>query len=1499
MGHNVATFLWRTLLVQAIRRHYFATSLELLLVVVAFAGALQRQTPVPLGRNPNGTELDSILVSQRPTHVVLGPDTSYNRRLLEAVVDLYSAGDSKEDDGKEMSSALNASIASEVAKKCAEIAANREEGLVHPMCVALETPRGIDGRAADGSLTYTIYRPFLKDGFGTDGNRQYSCDIIVEHLPGWIFSGMNGGYRSEFIYTVYLVFMIPAIRRLNAIAYELSSGLAEMQALMGMSAVQFAAGHFLTAMSFYLVESGIAVTIMYAVGLRRYLEAYLDGINPIMVVVSFLLYDVGQALIPVFVTALFPKGWVRTLLFVALLVVAPALFAPGTVTVSEYLTMTRRSKLFGGVLPQSGLVSVMTIMFLAQDYEGEAGWSVVTRRVMGNNVTILEIWVLMFLSNVVIAFLTWYLPQILPWCADNPRSPLFFLTMRYWKVDDAEMEADATPLQRDPTRFEELPPDVRPIILTRDLTKLFGTVPVLNGVDLKVYERKVTVLLGHNGAGKSTLMRILTGTLGGPTSGVAIVCGYDVYNNREMVRSKVSLCQQSDIFFEDLTCGENALYFAALKDTGGVDVQKATANMLKKMGLKDARDKMPKDVSCGTLRMLSLAIAVASRPKLLMLDEPTAGLDPGTRRKIWDLLQQIGRERTVMLSSHDMFEVDAVADQIVVMSAGTVICSGSATFLKKACGDDVGVLCKPLLKRNQTPARSFKALFQKRLTYTTRSWGIFLVSYMLPLLLLWLLLQSVPVPAPKLLQDEHELYHLYGTSEIRLGYNFPGFTVVLQGSGCTATNLTQTLVVLVEAEGCNVRLVSDINKIRIDDLATYVRTYPMAVLLEPDRIRLMVDGTNPLTLPVLLNLVDTAVLRSLTRKPTSRIVARVSQLELREFTGRASIFVFWVMECAATYALAFSAFAAFPAAERLEGARDIQLMTGLSGSFFVFSHAAFDFIYYVAFVVPWCLIYGRGSGNSVDTCALVFATFVLSSPAMIGMAYVTSEGAPTEVGAMYSQFIWIYLGGIVLFFVSSLFAITGGHVWEYATLVFPPWALLSCFLKISSADIAAELCDRQRAAPSPTSRSGLAPATSTSLRVWRAIFPSWRVEDSGTSAADSDDDDTATWFSSPCEEAKPISFTHNGILPELLFLLVEGLVCLGIASYATAGYFSLAEAVFGRRWTQGSPAEDQNTLPNPGDPEVEEEKNLAIALCDKRAFTAHALVARGLCKSFGNRRVVRDFNLALKPSECFGLLGVHGSGKSTTFNMLAALTDATSGEANTATASMLENARKWQAQISYCQQNGGLLDKLSAHEFLYLIARLRGISPNDVEAAVNCIISIIDIKDNANKPCGAALLGVPPLLFLDEPYTGVDAMSRDRISGAVSRIKKATRTAVMLASHNIDECESLCDRLAIMADGRITCLGTLKQLRDKYTRGYRLELMLKHGVSPDATKLLEEANVLSYHLQERIPWRELFRKVELLERDFPIEYAIVGEKTLEQVFLSLVEASKVQPVASQ
>ncbi|KAH6924472.1 hypothetical protein HPB50_018821 [Hyalomma asiaticum] len=171
-----------------------------------------------------------------------------------------------------------------------------------------------------------------------------------------------------------------------------------------------------------------------------------------------------------------------------------------------------------------------------------------------------------------------------------------------------------------------------------------------------------------------------------PTSGKATVCGFDVARQRGQVRQRVSFCQQTDIFFDDMTCVENLLYFGSLKGARQRRLHNSAVETVRVVGLEDKVNSMPNQLSGGMKRRLSIAMTLVSEPDLLILDEPTAGMDPETRRNIWDTLQKVAKQRTLLLSSHDMEEADAIADQIIVMSSGSVVCSGSTAFLKKACG---------------------------------------------------------------------------------------------------------------------------------------------------------------------------------------------------------------------------------------------------------------------------------------------------------------------------------------------------------------------------------------------------------------------------------------------------------------------------------------------------------------------------------------------------------------------------------------------------------------------------------------------------------------------------------------------------------------------------------------------------------------------------------------------------------------------------------------------
>ena len=188
-------------------------------------------------------------------------------------------------------------------------------------------------------------------------------------------------------------------------------------------------------------------------------------------------------------------------------------------------------------------------------------------------------------------------------------------------------------------------------------------------------------MLGHNGAGKTTLIDIISGH-NQKSSGVVRIDGHDIDLQPDEARRRVGFCPQFDVLFERLTVEEHLYFYGLVKGARG-ELGAEMEQLLGQSGLDVHRRKLSKALSGGYKRKLSLAIAMIANSKVLILDEPTSGMDPESRRKVWDFLQLIRRDRLILMTTHHMEEADALGDRVAVMSHGQVKCCGSALFLKK------------------------------------------------------------------------------------------------------------------------------------------------------------------------------------------------------------------------------------------------------------------------------------------------------------------------------------------------------------------------------------------------------------------------------------------------------------------------------------------------------------------------------------------------------------------------------------------------------------------------------------------------------------------------------------------------------------------------------------------------------------------------------------------------------------------------------------------------
>jgi ABC-2 type transport system ATP-binding protein len=227
-----------------------------------------------------------------------------------------------------------------------------------------------------------------------------------------------------------------------------------------------------------------------------------------------------------------------------------------------------------------------------------------------------------------------------------------------------------------------------PLLEVRGLRKDYGQVRAVDGLDLAVEEGEVVALLGPNGAGKTTTLKVLT-TLTKPTAGSAAVCGHDTAREPVAVRRCLGYVSQDVALDRALSGREHLELHAALYHLPKALARDRIAEVLQLMELTERADDAVRTYSGGMRKRLDLACGLLHRPRVLLLDEPTLGLDVATRRRIWDTVRSLKQQGlTVLLTTHYLEEADQLADRVIILDKGKVVAQGSPTQLKAGLGGD-------------------------------------------------------------------------------------------------------------------------------------------------------------------------------------------------------------------------------------------------------------------------------------------------------------------------------------------------------------------------------------------------------------------------------------------------------------------------------------------------------------------------------------------------------------------------------------------------------------------------------------------------------------------------------------------------------------------------------------------------------------------------------------------------------------------------------------------
>jgi ATP-binding cassette subfamily A (ABC1) protein 3 len=551
----------------------------------------------------------------------------------------------------------------------------------------------------------------------------------VDFVPFPVAKYQSNGFYNLVLFILSFVLVIvlalPASRFVRTLVLEKEMKLREGMRMMGLSDAAYFSAFMLYGVIFYAV---LAVLIALVTS-RSIFKTTNFGI----IFIVFFLYGICTCTFSLLISVFFSKAKTASalsaILFIGFYFPAFAVSAASTPTETKRLASLLHCTAFG------------LGMDLIGSWENSgAGLSSANASTVLNNWSLSDTIGMLILDTFLYGFLAWYADNVLPapfreFGVAKPYN--FFLRVDYWRevfglpvTNDLVLRlggpvgAQATTLMHyapatwtdrllcrarkpavrsevraaaDSSYFEEADANMKAMdragqcVSISKLRKEFNTPDgvkvAVNDVDLTMYEGQIFVLLGHNGAGKTTTISMMTGLIPA-TSGSASIFGKAVMDTTQMteIRKHLGVCPQYDVLWPELTVEEHLNIFADIK---GVPMDKKKAEVLRaitEVGLTEKANTLSSKLSGGQKRKLSVCIALCGGSKVIMLDEPTSGMDPYSRRSTWQILQNAREGRVMLLTTHFMDEADILGDRIAIMANGGVECCGSPMFLKNRYG---------------------------------------------------------------------------------------------------------------------------------------------------------------------------------------------------------------------------------------------------------------------------------------------------------------------------------------------------------------------------------------------------------------------------------------------------------------------------------------------------------------------------------------------------------------------------------------------------------------------------------------------------------------------------------------------------------------------------------------------------------------------------------------------------------------------------------------------
>ncbi|XP_061233233.1 ATP-binding cassette sub-family A member 10-like [Neopsephotus bourkii] len=1213
---------------------------------------------------------------------------------------------------------------------------------------------------------------------------------------------------------------------------------------------------------------------------------------------------------------------------------------------------------------------------------------------MGDSYFLFSTYIMLVFDSVLYMLLAMYFDKVLPGKYGIPDSPFFCLKPSYWAKS---RRGSTRKIPRSPVNPEELlSDDVEPVpsefmgkeaIRLSNIKKAYKKkdkkTEALRGLSLNIYEGQITALLGHSGAGKTTLLNVLSG-LTFPSEGSATIYNYKLseIGDREEIQEMIGVCPQFNVQFGVLTVKENLKIFAEIKGIRSKEVEQEVQNILELLDISSIQDTQAEKLSGGQKRKLSIGIAMLGNPQVLLLDEPTAGLDPLSRHNVWSLLKEHRAGRVILFSTQCMDEADILADRKAFISHGRLKCVGSSQFLKKKWGicyhlriyvnESCDLKNMTSLVKRYIPNVIFSGRSQYELRYklpledTNKFPDLFsgldscsdqgIINYGVSMTTLEDVFLRLEEEATVDQEDEHVLREECAEVGSRCPDEMEPCSLLLSDSGKAAVvglalwrqqvcamawvhflklkssvkSLRSILLLYVVfllpvvlqlsllaawqsantwelssaryflpqgkrawSETATSLLVQNNTGTAIEDFIHVLESQDLTVEITSEEniteelnhngaIKVSRKGQNYRftvlchletvnCFPVLVNVISNALLKAFNSTVHIRIWSHpFFSVDEPEFWN---IFVtFYLFYMVLLFPGFPPHFAMGYKQDYKVGARAQLRVSGLFPSAYWCGQALVD--------IPLCWL-------------LLFSMFGLQ------FALSTKTSWHTDVLFLLITGALSYGISIVLFTYVICFVFRRGWNCDFWSFIMIAVCFVTCIIH--------QVMD-------------FSVGTRATLYVLSLLIPLYPLLRLTMSCMQVFVDDERFFDLLPKTDLLITVFAPLIHSVGFIFLLRYLEIKYGRAALRKDPIFRISPR---RQSSHQHPEELEEE-----DEDVEAERAaVRNAIATSSQEEKSVIIVSNLCKEYKvkqagsifkkkKKMVTKNVSFCVKKGEVLGLLGPNGAGKSTAMKMITGETTLTAGQVlmkkgNGAASPLQDHAPSF---LGYCPQEDPLWPDLTVHQHLQVYAAVKGVPKEDTAAAVNRIVNALQLQDYlkkksiklsagiARKLCFAvSMLGNPAVLLLDEPSAGMDPKGQHCVWKTLRAALKTKESGAILSTHHMEEAEAVCDRVAILVSGQLRCIGSVQYLKNKFGKGYLLEIKVKdperaellHAeilrIFPSAARQERFPSLLIYKvpMEDALPLSQSFAKLEEAKRNCNLEDYSFSLNTLAQVFLEL------------